>query len=90
MIKDNNGVIKNQDVWGKKKLAYPIDKQEFAVYVAFELDLPGAAVAKISNGLNINKEILRYLLVKEDERIKAARAEAGSETKEEVSETDEQ
>ena len=71
-IKDNGGEIKKQDSWGKKKLAYTIAKQDFANYVYFELDLPAQAPLKISNLFNINKEILRYLLVKSDPKIKLA------------------
>lgn len=84
-IEDAEGKIIKQDSWGKKKLAYTINKQNFANYVYFELELPSEAPLKLSNLFNINKEILRYLLVKADPRVKAQRAEQDKnrETKEE-------
>lgn len=74
-IEEAGGKIVKQDSWGKKKLAYEIDKQGFANYVYFELELPTDAPLKLSNLFNINKEILRYLLVKADPRVQAQRAE---------------
>ena len=53
---------------GKKRLAYSIKGQDFAVYYYYELELPAAAPAKISSVLNITDEAIRYLLVAKDPR----------------------
>lgn len=68
LIDANGGKIIKEENDGKKRLAYAIDSQEFAVYYYFELELPAAAPAKISTALNITDEVLRYLLVTVDER----------------------
>lgn len=68
LIAANGGEIAKEDNWGKKKLAYAIKGQEFAVYVAMDVKLPASAPLKISNTLNITDEVLRYLLVKAEER----------------------
>ena len=82
LITDNGGEIIKEDNWGKKKLAYQIRREDFAVYVYMEVNLPADAPLKISNTLNITDEVLRYLLVKADERAKlAAAAEKESEEK---------
>ena len=87
LIKSTGGTIKNEDVWGKKKLAYRIKKEDFAVYVCLELELPADAPLKISNTLNITDEVLRYLLVKVDEKerkaLAAAKKNAGEDSEEE-------
>lgn len=85
IIKDNGGEIVSESNWGKKKLAYRIAKEDFAVYVLFEVKFPVAALAKVSSVLNITDEVLRYLTVSIDEKTKAKLAEASkrkSETKE--------
>lgn len=71
IVKSAGGTIKSEDNWGKKKLAYPIAKENFAVYVCLALELPPAAPLKISNTLNITENVLRYLLVKLDDKEKA-------------------
>ena len=68
LIEANGGKITKETNEGKKKLAYSISGQDFAVYYYYELDLPVAAPAKISSVLNITDEVLRYLLVTVDPR----------------------
>ncbi len=71
LIKSNGGEIVKEDNWGKKRLAYRIDNQDFAVYVYMDLNLPADAPQKISNVLNITDKVLRYLLVKTDTKGRA-------------------
>ncbi len=71
LIKDGGGEIVKENNWGKKKLAYAINKQNYAVYVHFELKLPPNSIAKLSATLNITDELLRYLLIGVDDKIKA-------------------
>lgn len=66
IITNNSGKIVNQDNWGKKKLAYPIKKQEFAVYVLLEVSIAPANANKVQGLLNITDEVLRYLMVEKD------------------------
>lgn len=68
IIKNADGEITSEDNWGKKKLAYKINKEDFAVYVYFDVKLPADAPLKISNTFNITDEVLRYLLVSVDEK----------------------
>lgn len=75
LITTNGGEITKEDNWGKKKLAYTIKREDFAVYVCFEVKLPAPALLKISNTLNITDEVLRYLLVKTDEKTRQALSE---------------
>lgn len=75
LIKASGGKIIREDNWGKKKLAYRINKEDFAVYVYLEASLPAEAPLKISNTLNITDEVLRYLLVTVDEKGRKALAE---------------
>ena len=72
LVTNNGGVIKSEDNWGKKKLAYQINRQDFAIYVAFDVELPAAAPRKISDAFNITDAVLRYLLVKTDEKTRQA------------------
>ena len=64
LIDEFGGKIVKEDNWGKRRLAYTIKKQDFAVYVYMEVELEGDAVAKIDGRLNITDEVLRHLLVK--------------------------
>ncbi|NLA43164.1 30S ribosomal protein S6 [Candidatus Saccharibacteria bacterium] len=69
------GEVIKEDNWGKKKLAYQINKEDFAVYVYMDVKLPAQAPQKVSSVLNITDEVLRYLLVAVDEKGRAVLAE---------------
>ena len=70
----NGAKITNTDNWGKRKLAYPIKGQEFAIYVFYTLEMDGEGVQKINDTLNITDEVVRFLITKPDLR-KLAKAE---------------
>ena len=75
IITDNKGKITATDNWGKRKLMYPIKKQEHAIYVFYTVEMPGESVKKVEATLNITDEVIRYLITKPD--LKAiAKAEA--------------
>jgi len=50
--------------WGKKKLAYAIDKQKYGTYIMCQYSLDGQNVKEISQELELNPNILRYLISK--------------------------
>lgn len=93
IVKSAGGEIVSEDNWGKKKLAYRIKKEDFAVYVYFDVKLPADAPLKVSNTLNITDEVLRYLLVSVDEKGRALLAEdkkRASESEDTAEEIDEE
>ena len=75
IVSDAGGKITATDNWGKRKMAYPIKKEEHAVYVFYTAELPSEGVKKVETTLNITDEVIRYLIVRPD--LKAiAKAEA--------------
>jgi small subunit ribosomal protein S6 len=72
---DNGGKIVNTDNWGKRKLAYPVKKNDYAVYVFYTVELPAENIQKVEGTLNITDEVIRFLVTRPD--LKAiAKAEA--------------
>ena len=76
IITQAGGSITSEDAWGKKRLAYKIQQEDFAHYVYFELSLPAQAPLKISNTFNITDDVLRYLLVTVNHKGRQALADA--------------
>ncbi len=79
---DNGGKVTNTDNWGKRKLAYPIKKNESAMYVIYTVDFPAESVRKVESTLNITDEVIRFLITRPDlkaiakaEALKAEKAE---------------
>ncbi len=72
---DNGGKVDSTDNWGKRKLAYPIKKNEHAIYVFYIVDLEGESVSKVESSLNITNEVIRFLITKVNHK-EIAKAEA--------------
>lgn len=90
ILGDNGGEIVKEDNWGKRKLAYRINKEDFAVYVFMEVKLPAEGVKKVQGTLNITDEVLRYLLTAVDPKAVAAAKEAAERAKNEEESTTEE
>ena len=75
MIESKDIKILNTDVWGKKKLAYLIDKQQYGSYVLVQLHSNGSNINKINGELEHNPDVLSYLTskIEESNLIKDAR-----------------
>ncbi len=63
ILTKNGGKISKKDNWGKRKLAYKINKQDWGIYVFYQVDTDPAQVAKINQTLRITEEVMRYLIV---------------------------
>lgn len=59
----NGGKINKKDNWGKRKLAYTIKKQDWGIYVFYEISIDPSKVSKINQVLRITEEVMRYLVV---------------------------
>jgi small subunit ribosomal protein S6 len=71
IITGAKGKIIAEDDWGRRKLAYKIADQDFAVYRVYTLELPASAPKIINDALNITNEALRFLLTAVDPKVKA-------------------
>ena len=60
------GVITDIDEWGKKRLAYEIQKQKEGFYYFIQFEAPTSAPAEIESRVRIMDSVLRYLIVKQE------------------------
>jgi len=93
---DNGGKVTHIDNWGKRKLAYPIKKNEHAVYVFYTIELPAQSVRKVESTMNITDEVIRFLITRPDlkaiakaEALKAEKLKKAAERGEAAESTDE-
>jgi small subunit ribosomal protein S6 len=52
------------NVWGKKKLAYPINKEKYGMYILFQFKSDGSSNKEFNLGLEHNTNVLAYLTTK--------------------------
>lgn len=66
IIVDAKGSVSLRDIWGKRYLAYELDKHVEGYYVMYQFEAPGASVDGIKKLMNRHQEILRFLVIKKD------------------------
>ncbi len=67
LIEAAGGKVTKRDNWGKKRLAYRIAGQDFAIYVYFEILLDPGKGRELENTIRITEEVLRHILVVHEE-----------------------
>lgn len=68
VIVGQGGTVEKVDLWGKRRLAYPIEKHTEGYYVFLRFVLPPKNVAEVSRVARYTEDILRHILVKEEKR----------------------
>lgn len=68
LIERFGGQITNVDDWGKKRLAYEIQKMKEGFYYFIQFDAETSAPAEIESRMHIMDGVIRYLCVKQDEK----------------------
>lgn len=70
LIEDNGGEVVETDEWGVQKLAYDIDKKSTGYYVNLYFNAPGEAIQVVERNMRIHDDIIRYLTLKYDAKMK--------------------
>ena len=66
LVERFNGTITNVDEWGKKKLAYEIQKMKEGFYYFVQFDAPATCPAEVEKRVRIVDNVIRYLCVRKD------------------------
>ncbi len=66
IIKEHGGEIRKVEKWGKKRLAYEIQKKQYGFYVSIEFTGPGTIPRELEASYNYNDKVMRYLTYKFD------------------------
>lgn len=59
--------VEKIDLWGKKRLAYPIKKQQEGLYAMIVMKMPPDQVRELDRILSLRQQIIRHLVVTTDE-----------------------
>ncbi len=68
LVNNNGGNVEKIDRWGKKRLAYEVKKDFMeGFYVLMHFNAEPKAVAELDRVMKITDEILKHMIIKEDE-----------------------
>ncbi|WP_372751002.1 30S ribosomal protein S6 [Labilibaculum sp.] len=66
LITDNGGEMVNEENWGLRKLAYPIQKKSTGFYQLLQFDAPGDLIEKLELNYRRDEKVIRFLTFKLD------------------------
>jgi small subunit ribosomal protein S6 len=72
LIGGNGGNIHRLEDWGRRQLAYTLQKMHKAHYVLMNIECDKATLDELEHGFRFNDAILRHLIIQRDEAITAA------------------
>ena len=71
LVTAGNGVIHRLEDWGRRQMAYPIQKVHKAHYVLMNIEADQAVLAELENAFKFNDAVLRHLTIKMDKAVTA-------------------
>ena len=66
LVTGKSGVIHRLEDWGRRQMAYPIQKVHKAHYVLMNIECDGETLAELENSFKFNDAVLRHLTIKAD------------------------
>lgn len=69
IVEDSSGVVHRVEDWGRRHLAYPINKIHKAHYAMMNIECGGEALAELESLFKFNDAVLRSLVIRRNEAI---------------------
>jgi small subunit ribosomal protein S6 len=66
-VTNGGGQVSEVNPWGRRRLAYPINKIREGQYVFIRAQLPAQMISGLERDLRLNEQILRFLVVRAEE-----------------------
>ena len=86
-LEDNNANVVNEELWGLRKLAYPIEKKSTGFYCLLEFEAEPSLIKKLETMYRRDERVIRFLTFRLDkhaaeyaEKRRKLRAEKASQT----------
>jgi small subunit ribosomal protein S6 len=72
IIKKSGGTIENVDEWGRRKLAFTIQKHNEGIYIFISADFEGHVFFEIERRLKLTEKVMRFIVLRLDDKYKKA------------------
>lgn len=66
VVRTDGGSVEKVDIWGRRRLAYDIDRKSEGIYAFMTVTATPAAIAELDRQLNLNESVLRTKVVRQD------------------------
>jgi small subunit ribosomal protein S6 len=81
VIRNDGGTIDNVDIWGRRRLAYEIQKKSEGIYAVVNFTAESAATQELDRQLKLSEAVLRTKVLRAEEAVARVAAHAADEAK---------
>lgn len=67
LVEEKGAEVTKLDKWGKRRLAYEINKIKEGIYILMQFKAEAAAAAELDRLMKINDDIIRHMITRDDE-----------------------
>ena len=76
VVRNDGGTVENVEVWGRRRLAFEIDKHPEGIYAVLDINCEPATVKEMDRQLALNESVLRTKVMHRDPNAAARRGKA--------------
>jgi len=76
VVRNDGGTVENVEVWGRRRLAYEIDKHAEGIYAVLDVNCEPATVKEMDRQLALNESVLRTKVMRRDPALAGRRGKA--------------
>ncbi len=66
VVKEDSGTVDKVDIWGRRRLAYPINKKSDGIYAVINFTATSATAKELERQLSLNEVVMRTKLIRPD------------------------
>jgi len=66
VVRQDGGNVESVDIWGRRRMAYEIQKKSEGIYAVIQLDAEPATVKELDRQLTLNESVLRTKVLRPD------------------------
>lgn len=66
-IGSDGGEVTSEESWGRRRMAFKVDRQSEANYHILQLSIAPTVIGELENTLNLAEDVLRHMLVRQEE-----------------------
>jgi small subunit ribosomal protein S6 len=78
VIRKDGGTVENVEVWGRRRLAYEIEKHPEGIYAVLDVNCEPATIKEMDRQLALNESVLRTKVMRRDPAAATRRGKAGA------------
>jgi small subunit ribosomal protein S6 len=68
IVKDHSGKIMDNEIWGKRRMAYEVDKERYGIYALIHFEGEGKLIRELERNYRLMGDVMKYIIIRLNKR----------------------